>query len=61
MALHGHAIGLPELIIRSGDKGFHGLHVHLLDPGQFSQFQNPVSLQFLSCSFIFHIGDGKAV
>ena len=61
MALHSHAIGLPELIIGSGDKGFHGLHIHLLDPGQLSQFQNPISLQLLGGRLIFHIGNGKAV
>ena len=33
-----------ELIVRPGDKGLHGLHIHFLDAGQFSQFQNPVAL-----------------
>ena len=61
MTLHSNAIGLPEFIIGSGNKGFHGLHIHLLDPSQLSQFQNPISLQLLCSRLVFHIGNGEAV
>ena len=61
MALHHDAVGLTELIVRPGDKGLHGLHIHFLDAGQFSQFQNPVALQLLRSRLILHIRDGETV
>ena len=61
MTLHGHTVRLPELIICSGHKGFHSLHINLLDSSQLTQFQNPVALQFLGGGLIFHIGNGETV
>ena len=55
------AVGMPELIVLSGDERLDGFHVHLFKPRQFTQFQNPVALQLLRCGLILHIADGQAV
>ena len=46
MIFHAVAVGMPKFIVLSGDERLDRFHVHFLKPCQFTQFQNPVALQF---------------
>ena len=61
MIFHAVAVGMPELIILPGDESFDRFHVHLFQPRQFAQFQNPVALQLLRRGLVLHVADGQAV
>ena len=52
---------MPKLIVLSGDERLDRFHVHLFQPRQLAQFQNPVALQLFRCGLILHIADGQAV
>ena len=61
MILHAVAVGMPKLIVLSGDERLDRFHVHLFQPRQLAQFQNPVALQLFRRGLIFHVADGQAV
>ena len=61
MILDAVAVGMPELVILSGDERLDGFYIHLFQPRQLAQFQNPVALQFFRRGLILHIADGQAV
>ena len=61
MIFHAVAVGMPKLIVLTGNERLDRFHVHLFKTRQFTQFQNPVALQLLWCGLILHVADGQAV
>jgi len=61
MIFHAVAVGMPKLIVLSGNECLDGFHVHFLKPRQLAQFQDPIALQFLRRGLILHVADGQAV
>ena len=61
MIFHAVAVGMPEFIVLTGDERLDRFHIHLFQPRQLAQFQNPVSLQLLRRGLILHVADGQAV
>ena len=61
MILHAVAVGMPELVILTGDERLDRFHIHFLQSRQLAQLQNPVALQLFRGRLILHIADRQAV